>query len=156
MSDKNEAAQIDAEPQSQPSESDSADAQQPSEPDDGDTFSRSYVERLRRESAGYRTERDQLSELLAVATRERIDLEILSYNVKPEAVWATVSDPVELLNETGQPDPGKIRAAVEKAKETLGIRPAQVKTGLRSGSSSGQQQPRTDRFVDAFKPARKR
>ena len=125
-------------------------------PDDADTFPRDYVEKLRKESAGYRTERDQLSELLAVVTRERIDIEILSYNVKPEAVWKTINDPVELLNESGQPDPGKIRAAVEKAKQTLGIKPDKARTGLRSGSTTGPQLPRTEKFVDAFKPARER
>lgn len=83
-------------------------------PDDADTFPRDYVEKLRKESAGYRTERDQLSELLAVVTRERIDIEILSYNVKPD------------------------------------------RTGLRSGSTTGPQLPRTEKFVDAFKPARER
>ena len=156
VSDEKQAAQVDAEPQTPPPESDSADAQQPSEPDDSDTFSRSYVERLRRESAGYRTERDQLSELLAVAHRERIDTEIRSLGVKPDAVWSTVSDPIELLNADGQPDSKKIRDAVTAAREKLGIKPNKAQTGLRSGSSTGPQLPRTEKFVDAFKPARDR
>ena len=123
--------------------------------DDADSFPRDYVEKLRRESAGYRAERDQLGEMLAVAHRERIDA-IRSLGLKAGAVWATVGDPVELLGEDGQPDSKKIRAAVEKAKQTLGIKPDRARTGLRSGSSTGPQLPRTDKFVDAFKPARGR
>lgn len=151
MSDKDQ--------QNQPTEEENVSTEtfsdQPAEQPDADTFPREYVERLRKESAGYRVERDQLAELLAVAQRQQIDTQISALGVKPDAVWKTIGDPVELLGENGQPDAKKISAAVTKAKETLGIKPDRVRTGLRSGSSAGPQ-PSANKFVDAFKPARER
>ena len=47
----------------------------------------------------------------------------------PDAVRKTIGDPVELLGENGQPVPGKIRAAVEAARETLGIKPDKALAG---------------------------
>jgi hypothetical protein len=93
---------------------------------------------------------------LGESHRQLIDDQILGHGVKPDAVWKTIDNPIELFGEDGQPDPDKIRAAVAKAKETLGIKPDKARTGLRSGSATGPQPPASRQFADAFKPARER
>jgi hypothetical protein len=117
-----------------------------------------------REAAKYRTrlrevetERDALVGRVEALQRAQLEQHITAAGLKPQAVWATGTAVADLVGDDGQPDPAKIKAAVQAARDELGIaaRPSPRGTaGLHSGSMGPQQPP--NRFVDAFKPSGKR
>ncbi len=112
---------------------------------------RKYRTRLREVEA----ERDQLAATVDALRRAQIDQHIETMGVKAKAVWATGTQPADLLGEDGQPDRDKIKTAVAAARDELGIPAAKPKTtsGLHS---TFRPQPARNTFVDAFKPARER
>jgi len=123
----------------------------PGEPaDDADSFDRGYVERLRKESAGYRDRASAAETALAAIQSTRLDELITATGVKPAAVRALV-DPAELLTD-GQPDAEKISAAAARARDVLGILPKGAPSikGMSSGLMP-RVAPRAG-FADAFKP----
>lgn len=76
--------------------------------DDAETFPRAYVERLREESAGYRTRAQRADEATSRLTQ----------SVVREATADLLADPADLLLSDelltdGWPDPEKVRAAAE-------------------------------------------
>ncbi len=79
---------------------------------DPDTFDRAYVEKLRKESAGYRERAGRADE----AGRRLLDATVRAH---AGAVLADPGDllhfgsPAELLGEDGYPDPAKVTAAAE-------------------------------------------
>jgi hypothetical protein len=113
-----------------------------------------------REAAKYRTrlrevesERDTLVGRVEALQRSQLEQHITAAGLKPQAVWANGTAVADLVGDDGQPDPVKIKAAVQAARDELGIaaKPSPRGTaGLHSGAMGPQQPP--NRFVDAFKP----
>lgn len=81
-----------------------------------------YRRRLRETEA----ERDRLAEQNTTLRRAMAEQLITAEGVKPQAVWAVTELP-ELCDDDGLPDRDKVKAAVQAARETLGVQPA---TGL--------------------------
>ncbi len=93
------------------------------------------------------SERDKLAETVTTLQRQQVE-SMLGGRVRPAALWA-VSELSEMLNESGSPTPELVEAAIEKAKLTLGIRPAMVHpASLRSGAANTP--PRQDPWEKAF------
>ncbi|MBZ4622125.1 hypothetical protein [Mycobacterium avium] len=96
-------------------------------------------------------ERDALATRLEAMQRAAIDSHVTTMGMKPKALWASGAQLADLLGEDGTPDTAKVAAAVEAAKESLGVtvytRPRQ---GLQPGAMSHQ--PRRDKWVEAFGP----
>jgi len=117
-----------------------------------------------REAAKYRvrlreveSERDALVGTVEALQRSQLEQHIVAAGVKPAAVWANGTAVADLVGDDGQPDPTKIKAAIQSARDELGIAPKATPrgtTGLRSGSMGPQ--PAPNRFVDAFKPPNER
>lgn len=93
-----------------------------------------------------------------VATIERlqrlhVEQAVAATGVKPAAVFA-VAELADLLDDTGLPDADKVTAAVEAAREQLGVArvvaPPSRQFGMRSGA--GTPPPKRDGWADAFAP----
>lgn len=93
-----------------------------------------------------------------VATIERlqrlhVEQAVAATGVKPAAVFA-VAELADLLDDTGLPDADKVTAAVEAAREQLGVgraAPPSRQFGMRSGA--GTPPPKRDGWVGAFAPS---
>lgn len=111
-----------------------------------------------REAAKWRTklrdteaERDALAAQLEAMRRAAIDGHVTTMGMKPAALWASGAQLADLLGEDGTPDTAKVAAAVEAAKESLGvITCTRPRAGLQSGAMAHQ--PRRDKWVEAFGP----
>lgn len=97
----------------------------------------------------------QSAELAATIERlQRLHVEtaVAAAGVKPGAVFA-VSELADLLDEDGLPDAAKIDAAIDAAREQLGVRrreqPMHRQLGMRSGAA-GHPQPKRDGWAAAF------
>lgn len=121
-----------------------------------DSFDRTYVERLRKEAAGYRDRAHSAEARVGALQKAAADQLITGHGLKPDAVWAvtTIDD---LLDDDGAVDPAKIKAAVGAAKDKLGIPTKPVPQGL-SGMRSGNMaaQPPRDSWREAFTAPHKR
>jgi hypothetical protein len=104
------------------------------------------------------TERATLAGKVEALQRQQIAAVIATTGLNPAALWASGAQLTDLVDDDGTPDEVKIAAAIAAARDTLGIPATKPKTttttALRSGATAPQ--ARTDRFVDAFKPARER
>lgn len=116
-------------------------------------FGRDYVEKLRRESAGYRERATTAETALAALQQQHAERLIDAAGVKPAAVFAltTITD---LLNADGTVDADKVTDAVARAKRELGIagrpQPLGPRGGLSSGTGAPQSKPNS--WVSAFAP----
>lgn len=97
----------------------------------------------------------QSAELTATIERlQRLHVEnaVTAAGVKPGAVFA-VAELADLLDEAGLPDAAKIEAAIDAARDQLGVRrhehPLQRQLGMRSGAA-GHPQPKKDGWAAAF------
>jgi len=119
---------------------------------DGDTFDASYVKQLRAEAARHRKEareaageRDAARAEAAERTEEllviKLDAAIRAASAGPHGLADAgdvliYKDRADLLGEDGQPDPGKIKAAVTQLRE--------ARPHLRTRWGSADQGPRFD------------
>lgn len=96
-----------------------------------------------KEAAKYRTrlreteaERDTVREQMTTLRRQVA--EGASGLAKPAALWAAGADPADLFTDDGQLDPDALSAAVDQARETLGVerKPATPKPDMTQGSQS--------------------
>lgn len=120
--------------------------------DAAEQFSRDYVEKLRKESAGYRDRAKAAETAVTALQRQQVETHAAAAGLKPAALWAT-TELAEVLNpETGEVDFGQVNAAVKAARESLGI-PKGVpitRGGFSSGSGVPQGTPKG--FAAAFAP----
>jgi hypothetical protein len=102
-------------------------------------FGRDYVEKLRRESAGYRERATTAETTVAALQQQHAERLIDAAGVKPAAVFAltTITD---LLADDGTVDPEKVAAAVTRARQELGVtgrpQPLRPQGGLTSGTGA--------------------
>lgn len=77
--------------------------------------------RYRRQLRETEAERDQLR--ATVETLQRAEVERLAGKAiqKPTALWSADVQLVDLLDDTGAVDPAKVNAAVQNARDTLGL-----------------------------------
>lgn len=96
--------------------------------DHGDDTPSGREARYRRRLRETEAERDRLAEQNTTLRRAMAEQLITAEGVKPQAVWAVTELP-ELCDDDddGLPDRDKVKAAVQAARETLGVQPA---TGL--------------------------
>lgn len=122
-----------------------------------DTFPRDYVEKLRKEAAAHRKERDTFAAQVEALQRQQVEQAIALSGVKPRALWSVAKLP-DLLSEDGTTvDTAKVAAAIEVARVELGVQPVtkgNVVPGL-GGPPIGSPKPENG-FADAFKPHRSR
>lgn len=119
-----------------------------------DSFDRTYVERLRKEAAGYRDRAHSAEARVGALQKAAAEQLIAGHGLKADAVWA-VTTIDELLDDDGAVDPTKIKDAVAAAKDKLGIRPApQGLSGMRSGNMAAQ--PPRNSWREAFTAPHKR
>lgn len=118
--------------------------------DNPDPNSEAARHRIARREAEAQTQ--AVSAKLEAMQRSAIDAQVTALHMKPAALWAAGTKLADLLGDDGVPDPAKVEAAAEAAKEQLGIpAPKMPPRGLSSGASS-YQPPRND-WVGAFGPA---
>jgi len=148
--------EVQAEPESDEREpdpaADDADAAEPTA-DDAQEFSRTYVEKLRRESAGYRERATTAEAAVAALQQQHAERLIDAAGVKPAAVFA-VTELADLLAEDGTVDAEKVTAAITRARQELGVtgrpQPLLPRGGLTSGTGAPQSTP--NRWQSAFAP----
>lgn len=127
-----------------------------SESGEADTFDRTYVERLRKEAAGYRDRAHSAEARVGALQKAAAEQLIAGHGLKADAVWA-VATLDDLLGDDGAVDPAKIKAAVGAAKDKLGIptkAAPQGLSGMRSGNMAAQ--PPRDSWREAFTAPHKR
>ena len=139
----------DATPESAAPEAPAADE---TDSDTAEQFSRDYVEKLRKESAGYRDRAKAAETAVTALQRQAVETHAAAAGLKPAALWAT-TELADVLNpESGAVDFGQVNAAVKAARESLGIPKgvAITRSGFSSGSGVPQSPPKG--FAAAFAP----
>lgn len=108
--------------------------------------------RYRKQVQKVKAERDALSATVERLQRRQAEQVITARGLKPAAVFA-VAELKDLIADDGTLDESKLDAAVQTARDRLGIpRPTvQRQTGMRSGAS-GHPQPKRDGWSSAFSP----
>lgn len=111
-----------------------------------------------REAAKYRTrlrevegDVERLTGQLADAQRGHIEA-IIGSALTPELFWK-LTDPADVLDDTGAVDPDRVRAAARKARQELGAVKPLARGGFTSGAQSGVP-AKAPSFADAFTPQR--
>jgi|GEM_PF-2860488 len=125
-------------------------AQDETEADDGKSGGREARYRKRAQEA--EAQRDALSATVERLQLRQVEQVITAAGLKPAAVFA-VAELKDLIADDGTPDESKLDAAVQTARDRLGIpRPTiQRQMGMRSGAS-GHPQPKRDGWSSAFSP----
>ncbi len=130
----------------------------PADVDPTDTFPRSAVEKLRRESAGYRDRANNAEDRLTALQRQLVEQQVIAAGMRPAAVFA-VAQLGDLLADDGTIDTGKLTAAMSTAKETFGIKEAPRRNifggELVSGTTGRQTSLSGPSFASAFGPRNK-
>lgn len=111
--------------------------------------------RYRRQLREVEGERDTLRGQLDAMRRSVVDGMVEAAHLKPTALWASGAQLDALLDEAGVVDPVKVAAAIDGARDTLGIPPVprapsaegQGRVGLPIGGGSP-----APTFADAFRP----
>lgn len=95
---------------------------------------------------------DQLAAQVEALQRQQVEAAIGLSGIKPAALWA-VTELADLLDDNGGVDNDKVAAAVERARDELGVQPVgkgNYVPGVGT-TPSGNLTPR-NAFADAFKP----
>lgn len=155
----------DTEVQADPATEAPADEQQPTpeavapsetEQDEAEpeSFPRDYVEKLRKEAADRRKERDTLAAQVEALQRQQVEAAISLTGVKPQAVWA-VTQLADLLSEDGTVSTELVAAAVQTARDQLGVQPITKGNMVPGVGNMPTQLPNVDRWSEAFAPNRR-
>lgn len=120
--------------------------------DAAEQFSREYVEKLRKESAGYRDRAKAAEAAVTALQRQQVESHAAAAGLKSAALWATTELADVLDPESGAVDFGQVNTAIKAARESLGIpKNAPItRGGLSSGSGVPQETPKG--FAAAFAP----
>lgn len=117
--------------------------------DTGNREAASYRRRLRETEA----ERDTLRDRLAAVQRAEVEHIAAKDLAKPAGLWAAGVNLSDLLDDTGNVDPAKVREATVRAAEDLGLtRPLPANYVAREGANPVWRGPSTDTFESAFGP----
>jgi hypothetical protein len=120
-----------------PAEDTPGDAAEDNTGDNTDDAGGKEAAKYRRKLREAEGERDQLAQQLTAMRRSQIDAQASDMGIKPAALWASGTQLEDMLGDDGVPDPEKITAAVNAARNTLGIHTAgRVQLGTRSGSGA--------------------
>lgn len=121
--------------------------------DDAQEFSRDYVEKLRRENAGYRERATTAETTVAALQQQHAERLIDAVGVKPAAVFAVAKLP-DLLADDGTVCVEKINAAVTRARQELGVTGRPQPIGKQGGLNSGTGAPKStpNSWQSAFAP----
>lgn len=93
----------------------------------------------------------RLTTALAAAQRSQIE-SLVGSALNPETFWK-LTDPADLLDDSGAVDPELVRAAARRVRQEIGtVKPA-GRGGFTSGAQSGAP-ARPPSFADAFTPKR--
>lgn len=132
----------------------------PGDDDTADTFPRSVVEKLRKESAGLRDRfkvaegrAETAEERLATVQRQLIGRQVASAGLKPAAVFA-VAQLDDLLAEDGTVDADRVVKAIAAARDTLGVGVRRNPVGrgsFQSGASGTNIESLPKGFASAFR-----
>ncbi|MGB5796888.1 MAG: hypothetical protein WBH51_14000 [Mycolicibacter algericus] len=135
-----------------------SDEREPKPADDTDSdaaeqFSRDYVEKLRKESAGYRDRAKAAEAAVTALQRQQVERLADDAGIKPAAIWA-VAELGALIGEDGSVDAELVNAAIGTARSTLGVtgrpQPPRSRNMFASGSGVPQETPKG--FAEAFAP----
>lgn len=130
---------------------------EPVEPPEGEPeSSNAEAAKWRKQFREAEQQRDALAAQVETLQRQHIEASLSRSGVKPAALWA-VTQLADLLAEDGTVDTDKVAAAIETARDQLGIQPIGKGTyvpGL-GGPPAGNPKPE-NAFADAFKPHRSR
>lgn len=116
----------------------------------GNAEAAKYRKRLRDTEA----ERDRLAEQVTALQRQQVDARIAAKGVKPAAVWAITNLP-DVLGEDGAVDDDKVDAAIQTARDQLGITPIGKGNYVPGVGNMPSAPPKTDRWSEAFTPKRR-
>lgn len=135
-----------------PDPADDTDAAEPTA-DDAQEFSRSYVEKLRKESAGYRERATTAEATVAALQQQHAERLIDAAGVKPAAVFA-VAELADLLADDGTVCAEKVNAAITRARQELGVTGRPQGLGKRGTLESGSGAPKStpNSWKSAFAP----
>lgn len=95
---------------------------EPGTNDDGTGDDRQAA-KLRKRAQAAEAERDQLRDQLEALQRQQVDAQVTAAGIKPTAVWATGVELAELLTDDGTVDAEQVTAAIERARDELGVAP---------------------------------
>ena len=124
----------------------------PPEEQPEDTVADKPMAKLRKRAQAAYAERDVLAGQLASLQRQQV--ESLIGDVKPEAIW-TVTDLPDLLGQDGTVDAEKVLAAVDVARERLGITKPAKGTYVPQIGSQPAVMPNPNGWAQAFAPKRR-
>lgn len=79
--------------------------------------------KLRKRAQAAEAERDALREQVQALQRQQIDAQVTAAGIKPTAVWATGVELAELTADDGTVDAEAVTAAIERARDELGVTP---------------------------------
>lgn len=79
--------------------------------------------KLRKRAQAAEAERDALREQVQALQRQQIDAQVTAAGIKPTAVWATGVELAELVTDEGTVDAEQVAAAIERARDELGVAP---------------------------------
>lgn len=109
-----------------------------------------------RQAAKYRTrlrdaekQRDDYANRVEALLRGHVQTLLTVENISAEAFWS-ITELSTLLGEDGQPDPHKVKAAAQTARDSLGIKPG-LYVPAEGRLPTNTPRPR---FGDAFTPPR--
>ncbi|MEB3065722.1 hypothetical protein [[Mycobacterium] zoologicum] len=121
--------------------------------DAAEQFSRDYVEKLRKESAGYRDRAKAAEAAVEALQRQQVERLADDAGIKPAAIWA-VAELGALIGEDGSVDAELVKGAIGTARSTLGVsgrpQPPRSRNMFASGSGVPQETPKG--FAEAFAP----
>lgn len=125
-----------------------------------DTFPRAVVEKLRRESAGFRDRAksaegraEQAEGQLAAVQRQLVGRQVAAGGMKPSAVFA-VAQLDDLLSDDGAVDTAKVQQAMATARDVLGVgvrRNPYGRGGFVSGATGSLIESPQKGFASAFR-----
>lgn len=100
-------------------------------------------------------ERDALAARLEAVQRQQVENLLDASGVKPKAVWA-VAELADLLADDGTIDPEQVTNAVAVARDKFGIAKPAKGTVVPGVGNQPNGVPSTDKWKEAFTPARRR
>ncbi|WP_168702108.1 hypothetical protein [Gordonia paraffinivorans] len=123
--------------------------------DAADTGGNREAARFRVERNQARAERDAAIAQVQALQRSIIDGLCENAAVQPRALWLT-TELSDLVNDDGTVDRTAVNAAIEKARQELGIHPVAKGAYVPNAGKMPTTPPATDRWADAFSPKNRR
>lgn len=127
---------------------------EPGEPLEEPVSSNAEAAKWRKQFREAEQQRDQLAAQVAALQRQQVEATIGLSGVKPAALWA-VTDLADLLGEDGTIDTDKVAAAIDKARDELGVQTISKGNYVPGVGTMPTALPKTNQWSEAFAPRRR-